>query len=399
MKGDLSCDRFSDVSRRLKPCDTELQPARSEPRAAIERLSSPVSADRDLPWDRGGHRPRLHPRGLGDSLAAGPDPEKLSAYECGFNAFDDARMKFDVRFYLVSILFIIFDLEVAFLFPWAVSLEAHDSAVRLLVDDDLPRRADRRLHLRMEEGRPRMGVIVPAPARLRRAEAGIIGPQAPASRCRLRRRLFRRRQRRTGRQGLPRHGRRRPDHLGPHRLADVDDVRPGVLRGRDDADPRCRATTLERFGFAPRASPRQSDVMIVAGTLTNKMAPALRKVYDQMPEPRYVISMGSLRQRRRLLSLFLLGGARLRPRSCRSTSTCRAVRRPRRRWSTACCCCRRRSAAPARSSDEPEMSEAPCKDARRALYRREAGAASRETLIAYGELTVTVDGAATSSTC
>lgn len=51
-----------------------------------------------------------------------PDAEKLSSYECGFNAFDDARMKFDVRFYLVSILFIIFDLEVAFLFPWAVSL-------------------------------------------------------------------------------------------------------------------------------------------------------------------------------------------------------------------------------------------------------------------------------------
>jgi NADH-quinone oxidoreductase subunit B len=50
---------------------------------------------------------------------------------------------------------------------------------------------------------------------------------------------------------------------------------------------------VERFGFAPRASPRQSDVMIVAGTLTNKMAPALRKVYDQMPEQRYVISMGS----------------------------------------------------------------------------------------------------------
>ena len=50
-----------------------------------------------------------------------PDPEKLSAYECGFNAFDDARMTFDIRFYLVAILFIIFDLEVAFLFPWAVS--------------------------------------------------------------------------------------------------------------------------------------------------------------------------------------------------------------------------------------------------------------------------------------
>ena len=51
-----------------------------------------------------------------------PDSEKVSAYECGFNAFDDARMKFDVRFYLVSILFIIFDLEIAFLFPWAISL-------------------------------------------------------------------------------------------------------------------------------------------------------------------------------------------------------------------------------------------------------------------------------------
>ena len=51
-----------------------------------------------------------------------PDPEKISAYECGFNAFDDARMKFDVRFYLVSFLFLIFDLEVAFLVPWAVAL-------------------------------------------------------------------------------------------------------------------------------------------------------------------------------------------------------------------------------------------------------------------------------------
>src|SRR2546423_8513450 len=50
-----------------------------------------------------------------------PDPEKLSAYECGFDAFDDARMKVDIRFYLISILFIIFDLEVAFLFPWAIT--------------------------------------------------------------------------------------------------------------------------------------------------------------------------------------------------------------------------------------------------------------------------------------
>ncbi|WP_421791496.1 NADH-quinone oxidoreductase subunit A [Hyphobacterium sp.] len=66
--------------------------------------------------------------GIGFILAAHilapakPDPEKVSTYECGFEAFDDARMKFDIRFYLVAILFIIFDLEVAFLFPWAVTL-------------------------------------------------------------------------------------------------------------------------------------------------------------------------------------------------------------------------------------------------------------------------------------
>src|ERR1043165_6380677 len=70
---------------------------------------------------------------LGAAILApkAPDPEKLSSYECGFNAFDDARMKFDVRFYLVSILFIIFDLEVAFLFPWGVALLKlpHDVAV------------------------------------------------------------------------------------------------------------------------------------------------------------------------------------------------------------------------------------------------------------------------------
>ena len=62
--------------------------------------------------------------GLGMVLAPRrPDSEKLSPYECGFEAFEDSRMKFDVRFYLVAILFIIFDLEIAFLFPWAVVLE------------------------------------------------------------------------------------------------------------------------------------------------------------------------------------------------------------------------------------------------------------------------------------
>ena len=64
-------------------------------------------------------------RGSGDAGQDGPrrpDEEKLSAYECGFEAFSDSRMRFDVRYYLVAILFIVFDLEIAFLFPWAVSL-------------------------------------------------------------------------------------------------------------------------------------------------------------------------------------------------------------------------------------------------------------------------------------
>jgi NADH-quinone oxidoreductase subunit A len=67
------------------------------------------------------HRSRAGRR-LADPRPPAPDPVKLSAYECGFEPFDDARRKFDVRFYLVAILFIIFDLEVAFLFPWAVTL-------------------------------------------------------------------------------------------------------------------------------------------------------------------------------------------------------------------------------------------------------------------------------------
>jgi NADH-quinone oxidoreductase subunit A len=67
----------------------------------------------------------IAPMALGKLLGPSrPDPQKLSPYECGFEAFEDARMKFDVRYYLVAILFILFDLEIAFLFPWAVSLDS-----------------------------------------------------------------------------------------------------------------------------------------------------------------------------------------------------------------------------------------------------------------------------------
>ena len=91
----------------------------------------------------------------------------------------------------------------------------------------------------------------------------------------------------------------------------------------------------ERFGFAPRASPRQSDVMIVAGTLTNKMAPALRKVYDQMPEPRYVISMAAA-PTAAATTIIPTRWCAVATASCQSTSTSRAARRRPKRWSMVC---------------------------------------------------------------
>ena len=109
------------------------------------------------------------------------DTEKLSAYECGFNAFDDARMQFDVRFYLVSLLFIIFDLEVAFLFPWAVGVSP-GRRVRLLVDDGVSRDPDRRLRLRMEEGRARMG-LTPSPRTASRSRRPGPSARRPTGRC------------------------------------------------------------------------------------------------------------------------------------------------------------------------------------------------------------------------
>ena len=213
-----------------------------------------------------------------------PDPEKLSAYECGFDAFDDARMKFDIRFYLVAILFIIFDLEVAFLFPWAVVF-TRCRLVRLLVGDDLPRRPHHRLHLRMEEGSAGMGLSAPnAGHRLACRPATTAGARDDPFFLEVNNELADKGFLVTATDDL------------------INWARTGSLMWMTFGLACCAVEMMqmsmprydaERFGFAPRASPRQSDVMIVAGTLTNKMAPALRKVYDQMPEPRYVISMGS----------------------------------------------------------------------------------------------------------
>src|SRR5688572_25588583 len=156
-----------------------------------------------------------------------------------------------------------------------------DRRVRLLVDDDLPRRPDGRLHLRMEKGSAGMGVSTNL--------APPVGPLAPGA---------------AQDQAI----RQVTDELQDkgfvvaHMDKLVNWARTGSLWPMTFGLACCAVEMmhaymarydLDRFGVVPRGSPRQSDVMIVAGTLTNKMAPALRKVYDQMAEPRWVISMGS----------------------------------------------------------------------------------------------------------
>jgi NADH-quinone oxidoreductase subunit B len=196
---------------------------------------------------------------LGSSLVLArqnPYPEKLSAYECGFDPFENARHPFDVRFYLVAILFIIFDLEIAFLFPWAVSLSAIGPGLGVTT---------------MSPSEPALTRLDPDAAQ----DAVIKGITGEI------------------------------DNKG-FVVANLDKLvnwaRTGSLWPMTFGLACCAIEMihaymprydLDRLGIIPRASPRQSDVMIVAGTLTNKMAPALRRVYDQMPEPRWVISMGS----------------------------------------------------------------------------------------------------------
>jgi NADH-quinone oxidoreductase subunit B len=205
-------------------------------------------------------------------------------YECGFEAFEDARMKFDVRYYLVAILFILFDLEIAFLFPWAVALK-EIGPVGFWAMMDLPGDPGGGLRLRMEEGRARLG------------GPGRFSDEPPAP--------------------FPT-GFKEDSEPGKYLMANQGILEKGVVTTTVDTVINWAKTgslwpmtfglaccavemmhagaaryDIDRFGMLFRPSPRQSDLMIVAGTLCNKMAPALRKVYDQMAEPRWVLSMGT----------------------------------------------------------------------------------------------------------
>ena len=210
-----------------------------------------------------------------------PEAEKLAPYECGFEAFEDARMRFDVRYYLLAILFIIFDLEIAFLFPWAVVFQKI-GVHRAGRDGAVPVAAGDRFCLRVEEGSTGMGVMSsidqvmhnPQPLNL------VDDILRPAGDNPVVQRGFAT----TSVDALmnwARTGSMWPMTFGLACCA-VEMMHAGAAR-----------LDLDRYGVIFRPSPRQSDVMIVAGTLVNKMAPALRKVYDQMPEPKWVISMGS----------------------------------------------------------------------------------------------------------
>jgi NADH-quinone oxidoreductase subunit B len=219
--------------------------------------------------------------------------KRLSPYECGFEAFEDARMQFDVRYYLIAILFIIFDPGNC-VFS-SLGCGAEGSGVAWLSDHGgVPDRVVYRIYLFVEEGGAGMGiegvlekgfVTTSADKLINWARTGSLWPMTFGLAC-----------------------------------CAVEMMQAGAAR-----------YDLDRFGIIFRPSPRQSDLMIVAGTLCNKMAPALRKVYDQMAEPRWVLSMGSCANVVATITILIPWFAAVTG-LCRSMSMFLAVLRLPRRW-------------------------------------------------------------------
>ena len=221
---------------------------------------------------------------IGASLLLGPKnptPEKLAPYECGMPAVGDARERHSVKFYLVAMIFLLFDIEIAFLYPWALAFR--DARVaRLHSDCHVLRDSLRRLRLRLAEGRARLGPGGSPPARTGRSgkwrsamattdhDHGL-DPELPFLTTKF--------------EWLVQWARRSAIWPAQFGLACCAIEMMAMAASRYD---------IARFGAEVfRGSPRQSDLMIVAGRLSRKMAPAMRRVYDQMPDPKWVISMGA----------------------------------------------------------------------------------------------------------
>ena len=234
-------------------------------------------------------------------------PRRWRPYECGMPPVGDARERQSVKFYLVAMIFLLFDIEVAFLYPWAMALRdlGWTGFVQVVL---FIAAAARRLRLRLAQGRARLGHAsdaVEAQRTRKVAEPWVSSAKFPVLTT----------------------TRREDGAVGAAIVDLAGDLRPGLLRDRDDGDEllALRHRALRRRGV-PRHRPRQSDLMIVAGRLSRKMAPALRRIYDQMPEPEVGHLDGRLRVGRRRVRQ-LRASSRASTRSCRSTSTCPAARR------------------------------------------------------------------------
>ena len=197
-----------------------------------------------------------------------PTPEKPAPYECGMPAVGDARERQSIRFYLIAMIFLLFDIEVAFLYPWALALRALGLG-RLRPGRAVHARPVRRLHVCVEE-------------RCVGLESNLIRPSPSIDRS-------------TYDPDLPVLTTPVEKIVQWARRSSIWPVTFGLACcAIEMMAMSCARYDIARFGAEVfRGSPRQSDLMIVAGRLSRKMAPALRRVYDQMPEPKWVISMGA----------------------------------------------------------------------------------------------------------